>query len=253
MALGVPRFGIAAGLILGSSHFSVGASLPDPPPCAPCFVGALKLVENPSDTSGKTKVLADDIFFIDTDEFVWKAGKGDITDGASIPPLFKPIIGLSFESDYLPAAVIHDHYTDAAHRVRSWRDTARVFYQAMLVNGVDVVKAKTMYFAVYTFGPHWGALAQGISCGNRCVFSVPDQLSVTAGGTVVATGAKVEMSAGKVFAEEGADYADAHANELNEIQKKIGLSEVRGTPLSLKDLESLAVFNHGENVFLSHE
>src|SRR6266478_1141626 len=166
-------------LFLGSAQTGLAAGLPEPVPCNLCFIGQLKLITNSSDPTGKTKILADDLFFVDADKFVWKAGKDDVTDGASIPDLFKPIIGDSFEPDFLPAAVIHDHYTKRAHRVRSWQDTARVFYQAMLVKGVDVVKAKTMYFAVYAFGPHWGVLAKGVPCGKNCIFSVPVQLSVS--------------------------------------------------------------------------
>lgn len=229
------------------------AELPDPVPCSPCFIGELKLIANPSDASGKTKILADDLYFIDPDKFVWKAGKTDVTDGASIPDLFKPIIGGAFEEDFLPAAVIHDHYTKRAHRVRTWRDTARVFYQAMLVKGVNVVKAKTMYFAVYTFGPHWGTLAQGVPCGRNCIFSTPLRISAATGGNVIATGSPVSVAEGRVYAEEAANFADAHANELKELQSKIQLSELRGTPLSLKDLDTIATLNHGDNVFLVNE
>jgi hypothetical protein len=163
---------------------AVAEPLPDPLPCTACFIGKLKLVDNPADSSGKTKKLADDLYFVDPDKFVWKAGKDDITDGASIPELFQPIIGGPFEADYLPAAIIHDHYTKKAHRVRPWRDTARVFYQAMIVKGINVIKAKTMYFAVYSFGPHWDVLAKGIPCGTNCLFSVQFEVEIASDKTV---------------------------------------------------------------------
>lgn len=229
------------------------AELPDPLPCGPCFFGELKLKPNETDVSGKTKVLLDDLYFIDPDKFVWKAGKGDVTDGASIPDLFKPIIGGSFEPAYLPAAIIHDHYTSRSHRVRSWRDTARAFYQAMLVNGVDVVKAKTMYFAVYAFGPHWGVLAQGVPCGKNCVFTAPVQLSAKPRGGIEPSTALIALPQGHVYAEEGADLTAAHAGELEDFRKKVEASELRGTPLSLKDIETIAKLNHGDNVFLHSE
>jgi hypothetical protein len=171
-------------MLAGSVQTGLASELPDPVPCSPCFIGQLKLIANPSDATGKTKILADDLFFVDPDKFVWKAGKGDVTDGASIPDLFKPIIGDAFEQDFLPAAVIHDHYTNRLHRVRSWRETARAFYQAMLVKGVNVTKAKTMYFAVYAFGPHWGILAKGVPCGKNCIFTAPVQLNVSTGGNI---------------------------------------------------------------------
>jgi hypothetical protein len=252
-----PPFAIAivamALALIGPPQSGFAAELPEPLPCSSCFIGPLKLISNPSDATGKTKILADDLFFVDPDKFVWKAGKGDVTDGASIPDLFKPIIGDAFEPNFLPAAVIHDRYTNRAHRVRPWRDTARVFYQAMLVKGVPVVKAKTMYFAVYAFGPHWGVLAKGVPCGKNCIFTTPPQISVTTGGNIVSTGAQVILSEGRVYAEEGADFSDAHANELQEIQRKIESSEIRGTPLSLKELDGLATLSHDDNIFLVNE
>src|SRR5215831_544991 len=104
-------------LLVGSIQKGWSLELPDPLPCSPCFIGKLTLIDNASDVSGKTKILVDDLYFVDTDRYVWKAGRNDVTDGASIPDLFKPIIGGSFEPDFLPAAVIHDHYTNRAHRV----------------------------------------------------------------------------------------------------------------------------------------
>lgn len=226
--------------------------LPDPPSCNSCFIGKLLLESNPADFSGRTKLLAEDLYFVDSESFVWKAGKGDLTDGATIPDLLKPFIGESFEADFLPAAVIHDHYTNRAHRVRSWRDTARVFFQAMLANNVNIVKAKTMYFAVYAFGPHWGVLAKGVPCGKNCVFTAPVQLSASAGGRVV-TSSPITLTDGKVYAEESADFSTDHSSELKQVEQKIKLSELRGTPLSLKDLDFLASLSHGENVFLVSE
>lgn len=253
------RLGALIGLLLtglvqaGSLRPALALDLPDPVPCSGCFIGELQLVANPSDPSGNTKVLADDLYFVDPDRFVWKAGKTDVTDGASIPDLFKPIIGGSFEPDYLPAAVIHDHYTNRAHRVRSWRDTARVFYQAMLVKGVGVVKAKTMYFAVYTFGPHWGVLAKGVPCGPKCVFTVPPQVSAAGRGNIAMASTPISLAEGRVYAEEAANFAADHADELKELQRKIEMSELRGAPLSLKDLDALATLNHGDNIFLVND
>lgn len=247
------EFGFALVTLLALAAPADSAELPDPLPCGPCFIGQLQLVPNGSDPTGKTKLLSEDIYFIDPDRFVWKAGKGDVTDGASIPDLFQPIIGGPFESDYLPAAVIHDHYTDRNHRVRSWRDTARVFYQAMLVNGVNVVKAKTMYFAIYAFGPHWGFLAQGVACGKNCVFTTPVRLSTSGKGDVTIIDVGAALPEGRVYAEQAPDFTVSHGDELDDIQKKIELAEVRGRPLSLKDLEILATLNHGDNVFLGNE
>jgi hypothetical protein len=244
---------LAAGLV-GAGLFSFAAvaePLPDPLPCAACFIGKVKLIDNQADPAGKTKKLVDDLYFIDPDKFVWKAGKNDITDGASIPELFQPIIGGPFEADYLPAAIIHDHYTNKAHRVRPWRDTARVFYQAMIVRGINVIKAKTMYFAVYAFGPHWDELAKGIPCGQNCVFSAPFELEIAADKSVRLTSVPRLIPSDKQFVEEPADLTVEHAGDLKEIENKIAASEIRGAPLSLDELDRQAELKYTANVFLA--
>ncbi len=83
----------------------------------------------------------------------WVAPKGRTVDGASIPRAFWTIIGGPFEGKYRDASVLHDVACD--ERTHPWSDVARMFYTAMLCSGVNVVKAKTMYYAVYNFGPHW--------------------------------------------------------------------------------------------------
>jgi Protein of unknown function (DUF1353) len=202
--------------------------LPDPLPCTSCFIGTLALSDNPADPTGQTKILSDDLYFVDPAHFVWKSGKGDITDGASIPPLFQPIIGGPWESSYLPAAVMHDHYTNIAHKVRPWRDTDLMFYQAMLVNHTDVIKAKLMYYAVYAFGPHWDRIAKGVPCGENCVFEVKTN-----------------------FLYQSSDYELAHVDELKEVQSKIAEAELRGEPMTLSQLDELATTKHSLNVFLT--
>ena len=116
----------------------------------PRFVGVLSL--HPSADS-KFMVLDSDFSFIDSTDLMWTARKGDQVNGANIPKIFKPIIGTSYQNPYLPAAVIHDVY--CLNKSRSWQDTARMFYQAMITNGVNIFKALAMYYAVYAFGPHW--------------------------------------------------------------------------------------------------
>jgi uncharacterized protein DUF1353 len=202
-------------------------------PCSNCFIGLengeVKLSENPADPSGTTKILDADLYFIDLEEKAWKAGKGDITDGASIPELFQPIIGGPWKRNYLPAAVMHDHYTNIKHIVRPWWDTDRMFYQAMLVREVGFIKASLMYYAVYIFGPHWGELKPGTPCGPNCTTVRKDKITIT---------------------YQAADYNLSHVSELNEVKQRITNAVMEGVPLTLSDLESLAAKRHKGNPFL---
>ena len=218
--------GFAVFLIGLVSVVPLSASAEESFPCSSCFVGELKLSENPADPSGRTKILDEDLYFIDLYKMAWKTGKGDVTDGASIPKLFQPIIGGPWKEEYLPAAVMHDHYTDRKHLVRPWWTTDRMFYQAMLVRNVGFIKASLMYYGVYVFGPHWGKLDEGTPCGPNCTFIGPETY-------------------------QPSDYDLSHASELEEVEQLIKNAQLRGAPLTLSDLESLGAAKHRGNPFLS--
>jgi hypothetical protein len=91
--------------------------------------------------------------FVDSSGRKWVVPAGAIVDGASIPSLFWSIIGGPFEGKYRNASVIHDYYCDV--RTRPWRDTDRVFFEAMRASGVSEREAKALYMAVVYGGPHW--------------------------------------------------------------------------------------------------
>jgi hypothetical protein len=115
------------------------------------YVGSL--VVTMTHTDGVHMVLTQPFEFVDDDGTLWPVPKGAMTDGASIPKVFWSVIGGPFEGLYREAAVIHDYYCD--RRTRKWEDVDRVFYDAMLVSGVDPIKAKVMYAAVRWGGPRW--------------------------------------------------------------------------------------------------
>jgi hypothetical protein len=104
----------------------------------------------------------------------WEDGNGQsgTTDGASIPGWAQPIIGDPFDEAYLKAAVVHDHYCYEENQVRSWRETHRMFYDALTDLKVGRVKAKIMYYAVYLAGPKWIKLKPGQNCGQNCINNV---------------------------------------------------------------------------------
>ena len=74
-------------------------------------------------------------------------------DGASIPRAFWTIIGGPFEGKYRAASIVHDHY--CITKTRTWRDTHRMFHDAMRCSDVAKAQATVMYYAVYRFGPRW--------------------------------------------------------------------------------------------------
>ncbi|WP_288933860.1 DUF1353 domain-containing protein [uncultured Sphingomonas sp.] len=91
--------------------------------------------------------------FVDATGLRWDVPAGTMVDGASIPQPFWSLIGGPFEGKYRDASIIHDRY--CVTKDRPWQKVHRMFYEAMLVSGVEPMKAKLMYYAVYRFGPRW--------------------------------------------------------------------------------------------------
>jgi len=103
---------------------------------------------------GRDMKLVKDFAYVDPQGRRWNAPAGSVVNGASIPQFAWSIIGGPFEGRYRDASVIHD----VACRTKDhpWQDVHEAFYTAMLASGVETLKAKVMYAAVYHFGPRWG-------------------------------------------------------------------------------------------------
>jgi len=102
---------------------------------------------------GRNMRLVQSFAYVDSKGRAWEVPAGAETDGASIPRALW-LTHPPFTGKYRSAAVIHDYYCQK--KVRPWRDTHQVFYDAMRTAGVPETSAKVMYGAVYNFGPRWG-------------------------------------------------------------------------------------------------
>jgi hypothetical protein len=112
-------------------------------------------------TDGRKAKLLKNFTYIDYHNIRWTAPVGEEVDGASIPQVFWSIIGGPFEGKYRYASVVHDRYCHH-HGGKRWQDVHRMFYEACLAGGTDEVLAKTMYAAVYHFGPRWSDQERGV-------------------------------------------------------------------------------------------
>ncbi|MET3898011.1 hypothetical protein ABIB57_001957 [Devosia sp. UYZn731] len=112
----------------------------------------------------------------------WEAGKGLITDGASIPSWGRWLIGQPLDEAFAKAATLHDHYCRENHQVRDYLSTHRMFYDALIDSGMDSVKAGVMYAAVLVGGPKWSQLVPGEECevldNDICVRANPTVLTI---------------------------------------------------------------------------
>jgi hypothetical protein len=240
-----------AGLTASASYVRSEQVSPNAVPCTSCFRGLPAILEDIPGSVPLKKTLKSELYFTDPTGTVWKANVGDITDGASIPEVFVPLVGDRFEPDFLPAAIIHDHYTDDEHKVRLWTDTARVFYQAMVTNQTPISKAKVMYYAVYTFGPHWGHLKPGQFCGDHCINVVPHNYVIESNGSDKKLEAVSPSAVGGFFYVEPPHASTTDVPELTDVKKMVEAAEVLGNPMSLGELERQATIRHPEKVFLA--
>lgn len=104
---------------------------------------------------------AKELKFVDSKHQDWVAPKGTITDGASIPRIFVPLIGEPTSDEFVHAAAIHDAYCGVGnnkleqYHADTWQNVHRMFYDALRVGGTPPAKAKIMFAAVYLGGPRW--------------------------------------------------------------------------------------------------
>jgi Protein of unknown function (DUF1353) len=120
------------------------------PKMSASYIGRLAFSPLPD---GVLMELLEEFGFLDRYGSRWMVPKGTRVDGASIPQPLWSIIGSPFTGKYRDASVVHDYYCDV--RLRPWGDVHRVFYEAMIVSGVSLARAKIMYSAVYFAGPRW--------------------------------------------------------------------------------------------------
>jgi hypothetical protein len=103
----------------------------------------------------RNMLLLRDFAFVDSRGKRWDAKKGRIINGASIPEkLWSYVIGTPYIGKYRRATVIHD--TACEDMIESHEEVHRMFYEAMLCDGMLEERALVMYMMVRLFGPKWG-------------------------------------------------------------------------------------------------
>lgn len=99
--------------------------------------------------------------FVDNQKRRWVAPEATLTDGASIPKIFIPIVGDPTSREFLGAATLHDAYCGIgneeldSYHARRWQEVHRMFYDTLIVGGTPDTTAKIMFAAVYLAGPRW--------------------------------------------------------------------------------------------------
>ncbi|MCE2725783.1 MAG: DUF1353 domain-containing protein [Planctomycetaceae bacterium] len=102
---------------------------------------------------GREMTLVEPFVYRDPRAVRWEAPAGAVVNGASIPRAFWSVIGGPFSGRFRNASVVHD--VACVERSRPWEDVHQMFYEACRCGGVAAVTAKTMYYAVFHYGPRW--------------------------------------------------------------------------------------------------
>jgi Protein of unknown function (DUF1353) len=119
------------------------------------FDGDLVLTPVPGD--GRRMKLKENFSYTDWQGHTLEAKAGFISDGATIPRPVWSLVGGPWDGVYRSAAVVHDVGCES-HKY-TWRDTHRLFFEAMLDSGVSRPLALTMYWGVLVGGPRWQVVA----------------------------------------------------------------------------------------------
>ncbi len=94
--------------------------------------------------------LVEDVVFRDSAGAIWTAPAGAVFSSARVGGL-GALMGPPFDGLPTRAAALHDHYRTT--RERDWRAVNRMFYEALVADGVSETLALVAYNSVMTFGP----------------------------------------------------------------------------------------------------
>lgn len=109
--------------------------------------------------------LTEKLVFLQSDGTQWVSPPDAVVDGRSMPTLFMQLIGHPFESTFKKSAVSYDYAVKT--KQHTWEEAQRMFYEALLTEGVAQAEAKVMYLLLSGSGTRW-AMPGPDSCFSRC-------------------------------------------------------------------------------------
>lgn len=185
-------------------------------PAAAQFHGRLTLAPPGCDAVRRCTIVRD-FAFVDRHDVGWMVRAGDVTNGADIPAFAQRFVGFPFERAFLPAVVLHDHYSRSVRPVYGWLQTQRMFREALLANGVDLARANVMYAAVLIGSGKWIVPpVRGIPCryGAICL-RVDDAPVVRRQADIDGTGAyRTALTEARAAIEARAEMTEAEVEAL---------------------------------------
>ena len=188
------------------------------------------LPAKPDDNFRDMKLLAP-FTYKDPRGMLWEVPAGYITNGASVPWGLWNIVGGPYDGPYRDAAVLHDYYTD--HKLRSWEDTHRMYYEASIARGVSENRASIMYAGLLVGADRWDPPAAAATTPKKAQL-MPDpirlaQVPPPATSKQIAPGATPSQKEQQIFndlkawIEREKPTPDQIAKKAEEMRKAAGL------------------------------
>lgn len=129
------------------------------------FLGKVALEWDDGDAFNRNRViLLADFGFEDSTGRQWLAKRGAVLDGRSFAPLFERLIGLPFHGEHRRAAILHDYFSQQLDQ--EWKEVRRMYYEALIAEGMDERQAKTDYAVAMATSERWEQVDSG--CYNHC-------------------------------------------------------------------------------------
>ena len=158
-----PLKGVFVALVTGALVFSVIALAEEIGGGA--FEGQVVLQPVGDDQFVPSFRLEKTLLFRQGDGTEWISPAGVILDGRSVPSLFVKVIGHPFEGAYRKSAVSYDYAVKI--KERTWETAQRMFFEALLTEGIAEPEARVMYLLLSGSGTRW-AMRGPNSCFSRC-------------------------------------------------------------------------------------
>jgi hypothetical protein len=102
--------------------------------------------------------LTQDFAFVDPRGQRWRAPAGSVIDGRNLPRVLSAVAGSPYTGDHRRASVLYN--VACLEKSSPSKAVHRMFYEAMLCDGVDRNLALEFYVAARLFGPDWYAKEQ---------------------------------------------------------------------------------------------
>ena len=129
------------------------------------FFGKVALEWDDEDGFNRNRIkLLGDFGFQDPAGKKWIAKQGAELDGSSFTPLFEQMVSLPFVGEHRRASVLHDYYSRQLSE--PWREVRRMYYAALLAEGMSESEAKSTYAVLYGAGMRWEP--KGSTCYINC-------------------------------------------------------------------------------------